>query len=549
MKKLSIVLALLLVIAIGCSVFACKPTKTDIDEPQKDDDNANGFITGTATIEDVSQEIVKTLLSTVNTASTTRLNANNPCVSWRIDLLMSINERVYDVLFEINYDHRDKSKTEMRIVAYRHGESTEFLSVYYFQDEPNGNKTPGNLYLQYGKAKVKVPLVDTFLGSLFPITFETDKGSDGLANLISGVVSAVLFTKGDIVYKYKDEANGKRTRNYVLQLDMKKTLATIVNITEDMPSYESILWIIESIFGVDSNKINTQLPDTTITLDITTTGGLRETLGKGAIENCKLHVSVAASDYKESVFRGESYDIEINLLNFKASSKLIADFPKEEGGSFDNYVSYDSTAILVNGSLMFNGNEDKLYDMQIGLYYDGLSVEQDQDEFMIKVTDKDDSDIVHVEFYAFDDMAYFNYMTDDNVWVELEFAFDIDAFLEQMIDISEDTTTSMGFLKIVAYVLGSSRIWEDGSLSLNINGELVKGVLNTDVSSLVQAMQHAYSYAGGTGVICADQLGSGTTMADVIKTMIIEREILIILDKGDDSLSTTVDLIDESQFA
>ncbi|MBQ8178643.1 MAG: hypothetical protein IJ033_05560 [Clostridia bacterium] len=562
MKKVSIVLALLLVIVIGCSVFACQPnnnsnTNNNNDDNTQNNQNSDGFITGTATIEDVSDELVMTLLSTANTASTNRLSSTNPCVSWQIDLAMVINDRAYDVRFEINYDNRDKSKTEMRIVLFRHGESKEFLSAFYFQDEPNGNKTPGSMYLQYGDAKVKVPLVDTFLGSLFPISFGTAESSDGLATLVSGFVSANLFTKGDIAYKYKDESDGKRTRNYVLQLDLKKTLMNVVNLMGNTSSfadvYDSVLWIIESIFGVDSNKINSQLPDTTITLDITTKGGSRTTLGKGSIDSCKVHITAAASDYKESIFRGESYDIEMNLLNFKAANKLIADFPKEDSGLFDDYVCYDSTAIVVNGSLMFNGNEDTLYDMQIGIRYDGLSEEQDQDEFMVKVTDKSNPELIYVEFYAFDNKAYLNYLTDDNVWLELEFAFDVDAFIEQMIIIGGDTTTSMGFLKIVAYVLGSFHIWEDGSLSLNIDGELVKGVLNTDVESLVQAMQYAYSYAGGTGVICADQLtaqlGKDTTMADIISTMIIEREILIILDRGDDTLNTTDDLIDESKFA
>ena len=563
MKKFSILLSILLVIIIGCSVFACAPnnsntTNNNNNNNQNNNNNnqtGDGFITGTATIEDVSNELVKTLLSTANTASITRLNATNPCVSWQIDLTMDINENSYDVRFEINYDHRDKSKTEIRIILTRRGETKPFISAYYFQDQPNDNKTPGNLYIQYGDAKVKVALVDTFLGKLFPISFESNNGSDGLAELVSGFVSANLFTTGDIVYKYKDESDGKRTRNYVLQLDLKRTLMNVVNLMGNSSSfedvYDSVLWIIESLFGVDSSKINSQLPDTTITLDITTKGGSRTLLGKGSIDGCKINISAAASDYKESIFRGESYDIQLNLTSFKASSKLIEDFPKEDGGKFDSYVSYDTTGLLVNGSLVFNGNEDKIYDMKVGIKYDGVETTEGDDEFMIVVTEKGDPDTVHVEFYAFDNMAYFNYMTDDNIWVELEFAFDIDAFIEQIIIISEDTTTSMGFMKILAYVLDSFQVWDDGSLSLNIDGELVKGVLNTDVESLVSAMQYAYSYAGGTGVICADQLtaqlGKDVTMADVISSMIIEREILIILDRGDDTIDTTDDLFDKSR--
>lgn len=560
MKKLSIVLSLVLIVVIGCSVFACTPpggnNSNNNNNPQ-DNPNPDGFISGTATIEDVSSELVKTLLSTANTASITRLNASNPCVSWEIKLSVTINDRSYDLLFQINYDNRDKSKTEIRLMMNRAGETIPFLSVYYYQDEPVGDRSPGNLYIQYGQAKVKVPLVDTFLGELFPITFSNDgSGSDGLAELVSGFVSANLFTKGEIAYKYKDESNGKRTRNYVLQLDLKRTLMNVVNLMGSSSSfadvYDSVLWIIESLFGVDSNRISTQLPDTTITLDITTTGGSRTLLGKGMISSCRVDVSAAASDYKDSVFRGESYDISLELGEFIASSKLISDFPKEDDGTFDEHISYDNTALCFTGSLMFDGNEEKLYDMEVGLRYDGLSEEQGNDEVKIIVTEKGNSEIVHVEFYAFDNMAYLNYMTDDNVWVELSFAFDFDIFIEQIIEISDTTATRMGFLKIVAYIFGSFQIWDDGSLSLNITSELFKGILNLEIDSLVGAMQYAYNYAGGNGIICADQLtaqlGSGVDLGDVLGTMIINKETLVILDKGDQSISTTDNLIDKSKF-
>ncbi len=555
MKKISIILSFMLVVIIGCSVFACNDNSTSNTPPVPNDVPNDGFIQGTATIEDFTTELVKTLIGTAKTASSTRLNANNPCVSWHVGLDIEINERKYDLVFEINYDSRDKSNTEIRILMYRTGEELPFVTCYYFADEPIDDKAPGNLYLEYGDAMVKIPLVDTFLGKLFPIQFEGLETEEEV-KLLCGVISANIFTKGNINYKYKDESNGKRTRNYSLEIDLKRTLINVVNLLdvsgEDSELTTSIEWIIESVFGVDANKISSQLPDTSVVLNMTTKGGTKNILGNGSISTCSITIDAAASDYKDSIFRGESFNASFDLNEFVASNTLISGFPKENAEKFTNYISYNETALVVEGALMLNGNENNLYSVNLGVIYDGLSESQVNDELMIVVTEMNNPESKYVEFYAFDNMAYLNFKTEENKWVELSFEFDIDVFIEEMIRIGGDNTSSMGFIKTLSYILGSFQIWEDNSLSLKINEEFFKGVLNVDAESLVGAMQYAYTYADGGGIICADQLasqmGNDVTMVDIINRLVISNEILIILNKGDDSFDTTDELIDKTMF-
>ncbi len=549
MKKIAIILVIILTLSLTFSVIACEPNKTPTPPPNNNDNNVvdDGFVKATTTVEDLSEDIVKSLLNTAKTASTNKLNASNPCVSWHIDFDVVINESEAVATFEINYDHRDKSKTEMKLAVVRKGESQPFISVFYFQDTPINGKNPGNLYFQYGDARVKVPVVDTFLGQLFPISFSGVEDS-----VLIGFFSANLYTKGNIEYKYKDGGDGKRTRNYVFQVDLKATLVNILNMIkggsgfEDI--YESVSWIIESLFGVDADKISTQLPETTIKVDVTTTGGSRTLLGNGAISNLNVDATVAASDYKDSIFRGESYKISIGLVEFKASSKLIEEFPKEESSYFTNYISYNDTAMVINGALVYLEDEETIYDITVGFRYDGLGATQENDEIKILVTEKDKPENKIIEFYAFDDKVYFNFYCKEGDWVETTFAFDIDYFIEYMIDIGS-TGDSFGLLKTIAYTLGSIQIWEDGSLSLNVNKEFYQGLLNLDIPTLVKGIKDSCVYAGGSPSDLENQIAEhDTDLNSVLSSIVIEKELLLIFDNGDDSIDTTDDLIDESLF-
>ena len=554
MKKIGILLVIVLILSLALSVVACDNNTNNNNPNNNSNNNSNnnntnenndGFISASTTIEELSEDLVKSLLNTAKTASNDSLNVSTkPCVSWHIELDVLINDLASVCIFEINFDKRDKSATEMKLLVVEKGKTEPFVSLYFFQDEPLNDKNPGTLYVQYGDAKVKVPVVDTFLGQLFPISFSGIEES-----VIIGFLSANLFTKGDIQHKYKDNTDGTRTRNYVFQVDLKATLINIVNMlkgSSDM--YDSVSWIIESLFGVESGKISTQLPDTTITVDVTTAGGTRKYYGK-SISNLKIDASVAASDYKDSIFRGESYKISLELVDFKASSNLIEDFPKEDSALFDSYLSYANTAMILNGALVYLEDEETIYDISVGFRYDGLADAQNKDEVMIVVTEKDKPDNKIIEFYAFDNVAYFNfYCAQGGEYVETQFPFDIDHFIEYMIEIGS-AGDSFGFLKTVAYTLGSIQIWEDGSLSLNVDEEFYLGLLNLDIDVLVKGIEDSCTFAGGTTQTISNQLKDhNTDLSTVLSNLVIEKEVLLIFDNGTDSIDTTDNLIDKTRF-
>lgn len=548
MKKVGLILTIVLIVTLALSVFACNNNSNTPPPSNNTNDNTNdvGFISDTTSIEELSEDLVKCFLNTAKTAGTSRLSTSNPLVSWKIDMDVRINEIESVCTFEINYDHRDKSKTEMKLLVVKKGETDPFVSLFYFQDQPSDDRNPGNLYFQYGDAKVKVPVSDTFLGELFPISF-----NDQLEDILDKALSTYLFTLGDIQYKYKDGTDGKRTRNYVLNVDLKKTLVNIVKMM-DAPAfkdlYGSVSWIIESLFGVSADKIGSDLPETIIKVDVTTTGGHRTFLGMGAVSNFKIDASVAASDNKDTIFRGESYNITLDLKQFKASNKLIEDFPKEDSSYFDNYLKYDQTALVVNGALVYLEDETKKYDITIGFCYDGLSESQNKDEVKIVVTEEGKPENVIVEFYAFDNIARFNFYCKKGDWVELEFNFDFDYFIEYMIDLGSEGD-SLGLLKTIAYALGAIQVWEDDSLSLNIDAEFYHGVLNLDIASLVKGLEDSCNYAGGSSTLIHSQLAEhDLDLPSLLRELVIEKEIVLIFDNGNDSINTTDDLIDKSRF-
>lgn len=553
MKKFAIILVLILVLTLSFSAFACDSNKNNNSGGTTNNNNTNntnedGFIKGTTTIEELSEDLVKSLFNSAKTAGSTRLNASNPCVSWHIELDAKINAVETSIVFEINYDNRDKSETEMKLSITKKGEQSPSVSLYYFQDRPTESANPGNLYVQYGDAKVKVPVVDTFLGQLFPISF-----SGVEEQVVAGFLSANIFTKGDIQYKYKDGTDGKRTRNYIFQVDLKATLVNIVNMMQGSSGfeemYESVSWIIESLFGVEASKINSQLPDTTLVVDVTTTGGSRTLLGNGNISNFKMVADVAASDYKDSIFRGESYNITMEMVEFKASSKLIEDFPEESSEHFSTYINYEDTALIINGSLVYLEDEDTVYDISLGFRYDGLGDSQNNDEVKIVLYERNNPNNKIVEFYSFDNTAYFNfYCAQGGEWVETSFPFDIDHFIEYMMEIGS-VGDRLGFLKSIAYALGAIQVWEDGSLSLNIDANLYQGILNLDIDSLIRGIEDACTYAGGTTSTISSQFDAhNTNLETVLSGLVIEKEVLLILSNGDDSIDTTDNLIDRSLF-
>ncbi len=547
MKKVSIILVIALTFVLLMSAFAC-----DGPEPSQPDNPSvkpptDGWVTSTATVEEAAGELIKTILNAAKTASVDKLSSVKPLLSWHISIDLTINGIPYQLVYDMNYDNRDPSETEMRILLSRKEEDSAFVSIYFYQDATTADgKTPGKLYVQYGEAKMLFPLKDTFLGSLFPISF-----GNNLDTLVTTFVGSNLFTIGDVTYKYKDTSDGKRTKNYSLQVDLKSTLNHFVSILGNnnyAEMSEPINWMIESIFGVEVEKINTQLPQTVITIDFSTVGGSKNSAGTGNIDYVLLNVNATEGDYKGGLFRGESYEAIVKLTSLKASSKHNEEFPKEDSSIFDAYNQYNTTALTMTGSFMIDRDEENLYDFETSLLYDGLAESQNEDKFSFKVTEKADSESIMMNFVAVDNNATFCYRNDEGKMIEFEFAFDIDRFIECIGEKSSNNNSSFDLLKIASFVLGSIQFWEDLSASIKVDYNFYQGILGLTPEGFASCLQEAYTYAGGTGTICYDQivsqLGEGITLADILNDIIFTREMVFILDKGDGAFDTANQMLD-----
>ncbi len=547
MKKVSIILVIALTLVLAMSAFACDGPETPKPDNPVVKPPSDGWVTSTATVEDAAEELIKTILNAAKTASVDKLSSVKPLLSWHISIDLTINGVAYQLVYDMNYDNRDASETEMRILFSRKGEEEAFVSVYFYQNPTTDDgRTPGNLYVQYGEAKMLFPVEDTFLGSLFPITF-----GNNLDTLVTTFVGSNLFTIGDVTYKYKDTSDGRRTKNYSLQVDLKSTLNHFVGIL-DNANYaeisEPVYWMIESIFGVEVEKINTQLPQTVINIDFTTVGGSKNNSGAGNIDYVLLNVNAAEGDYKGGLFRGESYEAIVKLTSLKASSKHNADFPDEDASMFEEYNRYNTTALTMNGSFMLDRDEENLYDFQTSLLYDGLAESQNNDEFLFKVTEKTNPEAILMQFVAIDNNAVFTYKAEEGNMIELEFAFDIDRFIECIGEYGSSKASSFDLLKVASFVLGSIQFWEDLSSSVKVDYKFYQGILGLTPEGLAACLQEAYSFAGGTGSICYDQivsqLGEDVTIADILNDLIFTREMVFILNKGDGAFDTSNQMLD-----
>lgn len=554
MRKFSILLTILLVLSLTMACFACSfgdnkgsgsgdKTNTDKNDTVGTVDK-DGFIKEATTVEAAAEDLIKTVLNTAKSASKNRLSSANPCVSWHLDAELLINSRTYYVTFEINFDVRDVSKTAIRLLISNEKGLDPILSLYFYQEPTVNDMTPGNIYLQFGDSKVKVDIEDTFLGTLFPISFT---GTE--EDVVSSLLGNIIQVKGSIDYRYFDGSDGKRTRKYAMQVDLKKTLLQVVKTVNTLPdSYketgDAIMQIISMIFAVDPNNISTQIPDSIIDIKFTTKGGSRTTLGIGVLGDVNIDMNVAASDFKDSVFRGESYHANLAMTSFIASSRLIADFPEES--TLASYRPFRQASLVFNGSMFHSDNPDVHYEAELGAKYDGTEVGSNKDKFFLQIVNKDGTGNSDFGVYYSDNVLTLQIKDEQGKLAELTCPFDTDAFITEARKKAK-WLTGKDFVNILAYFTSAIQIWENEAISFKFDINFFSQLLGMGVNDLIAYMQVGYSAAGGTGQVFVDQVkeqfGDSVTLADIISTHIIDRTIVMILDNGKNSITIDDDLI------
>lgn len=504
-------MAILLTALVGCSQTNGGGTTVVKPDSGKTDDNttSDGFTKGTATVDEVCQDLIKTILNSAYTAGKDRLTTSNPYVSWWFDVDCDINGNKGLVSFKVNFDVRDATSMTVRLSLLPDGYKKESLEFVFFADEPTGDKHPGSLYLRVGDSKMIVPFTDSFLSDMFPLdSFK----SDDLIAFIAGR----LATLNKITYEYKDEIGDKRTRRYAVQVDVKQTIINILNLlntSSTKDEYNSVKWMVENAFGISVANITTDMPTTHLDINFTTEGGMRSTTGTGSLKELKLHVEADANGRKNSIFKGEQFDGDFELKKFSALRKLI-DMPKRASLDKDGYLLYNSRTVSMEAKLKYLDSPETEYDFKLSFLYSGIDDYGANDLFMTRIIGED-GDLASI--YYKENVLYIN-MLDRATGLErnMQCAFDLDKFISG-VEENISGRDEMDALKAMTYVIGSLQFEDDATkMSYIFDERFFNGVLNLDLDSLYALLNKAYISAGGTGFIHDKFTEAGINIGDVV---------------------------------
>ena len=538
MRKLKVITVFLLLTAIiGGICVGCVKQKGgggdggNTDNVDKLPDWATeGFTVAETNVENMSLDLVSGIANLAKTATKERLTSSQPEVSWLVSAEADLNGRESTIDFAINYDVRDAGSLAIMLKFTPKGSNTPSTEAYFYADDAEN----GTLYMAMGAQKVAIPLPNTALAGIFPI-------SSVDSTFISQFLSGALYTDGEIKYEYKDEAGGKRTRHYIVSINLKQTLSKIINSIKNSAEsdetfknyYDSISFMISAIFGIDASKVATQLPASSLTVDFIVSDGLKEKSGSGKTTYMKIDFQVAASTNTDTVFHGEAFNGILTFTKLQAISKLLGTdvIPAKNDKRFDDYYSYDQRAITAVGKLYYNNAPAVVYDMKLGFIYDGYGAAGDKVSLVI--TDPDTGEC-KFELYYSDKRAF---IAIDDSASSYAFNFDFDTFIQEFEKYySEKAQTNL--LETVAYLLGSIQFYDDGRLSYKFNAAFFEKVLNVNIDTLYSILQSSYVAAGGSGTLKKYLDDAGIDLS----TLVIDRAFTVELNVNEQFITVGDDI-------
>ncbi len=508
-KYISVILAVIVALAT-LTLSSCTSDK-DNSGTKKDESDANvtadGYTKGTATVDDVCQELFKTVLNSANSASKERLTEKNPLVSWWIDVDCDVNGHKELMSFKVNFDVTKPESMAIRLSFKPDGEDDDIIEAHFYADAPNTEEglNPGSLYLRVGENKLIVPIVDSILSDMFP--FNT-VGTDDLAAFFA----SRLATIDKISYEYKDEIGDKRTSRYRVRIDVKKTVTNVLTLLKGTQSYDSVKWIVENLFGISVDKINSDLPVTNIEIYFVTEGGSRTTLGMGTLKELVAELRVQANGKTGSVFRGEKFNGRFELKKFTTLRKLTPMSSREDLDA-EGYKLYDSRTIGIKGKLAYT-DTDETYDFDLKFLYTGLNDRGEGDKLSFKLFNPEGKNTLSV--YYKDNKLYVNCLDSDGTEHNLVAPFDTDAVITK-IEQSISSRDKIDFLKALTYVIGSLQLGGGATeASYKFDSRFFEGLLNMNLEGIYGVLNEAYVVSGGTGNIKDKFAEAGLNLGDFV---------------------------------
>ena len=175
-NRLRFVCLLATALTIAALLAACKPPTTGGNNPPDNpgtNTGADGFVTGTATVEDLSKELIGGINSALSPASTEHLGTASPYASIYNEWQMSINDKAAKLTVAIDYDHdktlaKEPEATRLAATLAYEGQTKPELEVYFYSDElsvtvgvttaAQNDRMGGTLDVSLGGAKICLPL-------------------------------------------------------------------------------------------------------------------------------------------------------------------------------------------------------------------------------------------------------------------------------------------------------------------------------------------------------------------------------------------------------
>lgn len=487
-----------LIVSAGCDTTGGgKPNTPSTEE------NSDGFVKGETNIDLMTEDLIGGIVSALRPVNSSQITSSRPNASIYVSADLKINDSKSTLLFISDYDLKKAESgsagaTRTGFIVTRAGSGSPFIEIYLYS---GADSSYDELFVSVSGNKIEIPLYNSSIADMLPFgSLDT--------TILSSVLNSSLVVY-DLSYRYKDESNGTRTRNYTASIDLKRSLVNLVNfITKnDYEEYTAdIKALIGAIFGVNSDRLSAEMPPASLELEFTTTGGIRtDGEGTGKISALDMILDVSESDNKNTVFGGEAYSISIGLnkLDVKAAALDESVMPYRNDSKFDDYYMYDSRFVSVDGVVRFAdgtllGGKD--YDIEVSFKYTGMDLTSG-DVIKLKVTDPDDANFVPFELNYENNLLKLSVMEREEGGSVKVSVFETEAvftdFLQHLIKNYFSYRIGMNTYESLAFVFSMLNI-DDSLISFKIDSVFFKNLLGLDMTGLYDCLQSSYR---GTGQI------------------------------------------------
>ena len=487
-----------LIVSAGCDTTGGGKPNT----PSTDDDN-DDFVKGETNIDLMTEDLIGGIVSALRPVNSSQITSSRPNASVYVSADIKINDAKSTLLFVSDYDLKKAESgsagaNRTGFIVTRAGSGSPFIEIYLYS---GADSSYDELFVSVSGNKIEIPLYNSSLADMLPFgSLDT--------TILSSVLNSSLVVY-DLSYRYKDESNGTRTRNYTASIDLKRSLVNLVNfITKnDYEEYTAdIKAMIGAIFGVNSDRLSAEMPPAALDIEFTTTGGARtDGEGTGKLSSLGMNLDVSESDNKNTVFGGEAYtiSIELNKLDVKAAALDESVMPYRNDSKFDDYYMYDSRFVSVDGVVRFAdgtllGGKD--YDIEVSFKYTGMDLTSG-DVIKLKVTDPDDANFVPFELNYENNLLKLSVMERDESGSVKTGVFETEAyftdFLQHLIDKYFAKREVMNTYESLAFVFSMLNI-DDSRISFKLDSVFFKNLLGLDMTGLYDCLQSSYR---GTGQI------------------------------------------------